>query len=74
MEKNIFGKEYRLGILGGGQLGRMFIQEAINYNIDVHIMENDGNGRKSKEMNGDRSSKSPHKHQLQQMNVTNLIC
>ena len=43
MEKNIFGKEYRLGILGGGQLGRMFIQEAINYNIDVHIMENDGN-------------------------------
>ena len=43
MEKNIFGKEYRLGILGGGQLGRMFIQEAINYNIDVHIMENDEN-------------------------------
>ena len=43
MEKNVFGKEFRLGILGGGQLGRMFIQEAINYNIDVHIMENDDN-------------------------------
>lgn len=41
MEKNRFSKSYRLGILGGGQLGRMFIQEAINYNIDVHIMEND---------------------------------
>ena len=43
MEKNLFGKEHRLGILGGGQLGRMFIQEAINFNIDVHIMENDVN-------------------------------
>lgn len=41
MEKNLIGSEYRLGILGGGQLGRMFIQEAINYNIHVHIMEND---------------------------------
>lgn len=43
MEKNLIGSEYRLGILGGGQLGRMFIQEAINYNIHVHIMENDEN-------------------------------
>ena len=31
----------KLGILGGGQLGRMFIQEAINFDVDVHIMEND---------------------------------
>lgn len=43
MKKNIFGKDLRLGILGGGQLGRMFIQEAVNFNIDVHIMENDIN-------------------------------
>ncbi len=43
MERNLIGSEYRLGILGGGQLGRMFIQEAINYNIHVHIMENDEN-------------------------------
>ncbi len=43
MEKNLFGKELKLGILGGGQLGRMFIQEAINYNIDVRIMENSKN-------------------------------
>ncbi len=43
MKKNLFGKDLRLGILGGGQLGRMFIQEAVNYNIDVHILENDFN-------------------------------
>ena len=41
MEKSRFGKAHRLGILGGGQLGRMFIQEAINYAIDVHIMDID---------------------------------
>ncbi|MBD3749725.1 MAG: 5-(carboxyamino)imidazole ribonucleotide synthase [Sphingobacteriales bacterium] len=31
----------RLGILGGGQLGRMFIQTAINYNISVYILDPD---------------------------------
>lgn len=30
-----------LGILGGGQLGRMVIQSAINYNIDIHILDPD---------------------------------
>jgi 5-(carboxyamino)imidazole ribonucleotide synthase len=30
-----------LGILGGGQLGRMIIQSAINYNIDIHILDPD---------------------------------
>ena len=39
MEKSIIGSSHRLGILGGGQLGRMFIQEAINYDIHVHIMD-----------------------------------
>jgi 5-(carboxyamino)imidazole ribonucleotide synthase len=32
-----------LGILGGGQLGRMLIQSAINYNIDIHILDPDVN-------------------------------
>ncbi|HLU90437.1 MAG TPA: 5-(carboxyamino)imidazole ribonucleotide synthase [Cyclobacteriaceae bacterium] len=32
-----------LGILGGGQLGRMLIQSAINYNIEVHILDPDAN-------------------------------
>lgn len=39
MEKNRFSNAYRLGVLGGGQLGRMFILEAINYNLGVHIMD-----------------------------------
>lgn len=32
-----------LGILGGGQLGRMLIQEALNWNIEVHILDPDSN-------------------------------
>lgn len=32
-----------LGILGGGQLGRMLIQSAISYNIDIHVLDPDGN-------------------------------
>ncbi|WP_026966807.1 5-(carboxyamino)imidazole ribonucleotide synthase [Algoriphagus terrigena] len=32
-----------LGILGGGQLGRMLIQSAINYNQDIHILDPDSN-------------------------------
>lgn len=30
-----------MGILGGGQLGRMLIQETINLDIDVHILDPD---------------------------------
>lgn len=32
-----------LGIIGGGQLGRMVIQCAINYNVDIHILDPDAN-------------------------------
>jgi 5-(carboxyamino)imidazole ribonucleotide synthase len=31
----------RVGILGGGQLGRMLLQEAANYPVEVHVMEKD---------------------------------
>lgn len=31
----------RIGILGGGQLGRMLLQAAANYPVTVHILEND---------------------------------
>ena len=31
----------RVGILGGGQLGRMLLQEAANYPVQVHVMERD---------------------------------
>ena len=40
MTKDFYG-ELQLGILGGGQLGRMLIQEAINYNVNVHILDPD---------------------------------
>lgn len=36
-------QQQTLGILGGGQLGRMVIQSAISYNIDVHILDPDAN-------------------------------
>jgi 5-(carboxyamino)imidazole ribonucleotide synthase len=35
--------ETRLGILGGGQLGRMLIQEAINFNISISVLDPDSN-------------------------------
>ena len=31
----------KLGILGGGQLGRMLLQEAANYPVETWVMEND---------------------------------
>lgn len=33
----------RVGILGGGQLGRMLLQAAANYPVETFIMENDAN-------------------------------
>ncbi|TRX58795.1 5-(carboxyamino)imidazole ribonucleotide synthase [Fulvivirga sp. M361] len=33
----------KLGILGGGQLGRMLIQSAMDFNIDVHVLDPDEN-------------------------------
>jgi 5-(carboxyamino)imidazole ribonucleotide synthase len=31
----------KMGILGGGQLGRMLLQQAANYPVETYIMEND---------------------------------
>jgi len=31
----------KVGILGGGQLGRMLLQAAANYPVETHLMEND---------------------------------
>lgn len=33
----------KIGVLGGGQLGRMMIQSAINYNLDISILDPDPN-------------------------------
>lgn len=37
MEKSIHAIKF--GVLGGGQLGRMLIQSAIDFNIDVHVLD-----------------------------------
>jgi 5-(carboxyamino)imidazole ribonucleotide synthase len=31
----------KIGILGGGQLGRMLLQAAANYQVETHVLEND---------------------------------
>ncbi len=36
-------KNLTLGVVGGGQLGRMLIQAAIDLNIDVHVLDPDAN-------------------------------
>ncbi|MFA5245333.1 MAG: 5-(carboxyamino)imidazole ribonucleotide synthase [Pedobacter sp.] len=38
--KSFYG-DLKLGILGGGQLGRMLIQESINYNITTYVLDPD---------------------------------
>ncbi|MEY3238073.1 MAG: hypothetical protein RI883_2174 [Bacteroidota bacterium] len=43
MQKFWYGNTARLGMVGGGQLGRMFIQEAINFNVHVHVLDPDIN-------------------------------
>ena len=38
-----FNTDLRIGVLGGGQLGRMLLQSAININIDLMMMDADSN-------------------------------
>ncbi len=40
---NFYNKDFKLGVLGGGQLGKMFIQEALNYNVQVCVLDPDKN-------------------------------
>lgn len=35
------GIQSKVGMIGGGQLGRMFIQEAIDLNVEVHVLDPD---------------------------------
>ncbi|MCH2235235.1 MAG: 5-(carboxyamino)imidazole ribonucleotide synthase [Crocinitomicaceae bacterium] len=37
--KNAYDKDFRIGILGGGQLGRMILQESPNLNLSVYTMD-----------------------------------
>ena len=43
MMKSAFDHDFKLGVLGGGQLGRMLVQAAINYNLEVSILDPDVN-------------------------------
>ena len=40
MENLFYGNHKRIGVLGGGQLGRMLIQSAISYDARIEVMEN----------------------------------
>lgn len=37
--EDFFSKDFKLGILGGGQLGRMMIREAVKFNISTHVLD-----------------------------------
>lgn len=39
MNDAIFNRNWKLGILGGGQLGQMLIQSGISFNIDFHVLD-----------------------------------
>lgn len=41
MENKWYGEGKKLGVLGGGQLGRMMIQSAISYDIQIHCLDPD---------------------------------
>lgn len=43
MKNNFYHPDFKIGVLGGGQLGRMFIQEAINWNVGIHCLDSDRN-------------------------------
>lgn len=34
---------HKIGILGGGQLGRMFYQEAVNFDVECYFLDADPN-------------------------------
>ncbi|MGF1637425.1 MAG: 5-(carboxyamino)imidazole ribonucleotide synthase [Cyclobacteriaceae bacterium] len=48
MSSSAFYQNFSLGVLGGGQLGRMLIQSAIDFNIDVHCIDPDASAPCSK--------------------------
>lgn len=39
MRKQWYGNAFKLGVLGGGQLGRMLIQSAMNYDVHIYAMD-----------------------------------
>jgi len=43
MSSKWYGEDMRIGLMGGGQLGRMLLQEAIDLNIHLHCLDPDKN-------------------------------
>lgn len=43
MKNKWYGDEFKVGVVGGGQLGRMMIQEAVNLDIQIHCLDPDPN-------------------------------
>ena len=43
MSSKWYSEDMRIGLLGGGQLGRMLLQEAIDLNIHLHCLDPDNN-------------------------------
>ena len=41
MKRNFSGNDFTLGILGGGQLGRMLLQRTLDFNISTAVMDGD---------------------------------
>ncbi len=39
MKNKWYGEQFKLGVLGGGQLGRMLIQSAISYDVFIYCMD-----------------------------------
>src|SRR5690554_2945848 len=39
MTKKPYSKDFKLGVLGGGQLGRMLLQEAVNLDIKLAVLD-----------------------------------
>jgi 5-(carboxyamino)imidazole ribonucleotide synthase len=37
--KMVYDKDFKIGVLGGGQLGRMLIQQAINWDVAIHCID-----------------------------------
>ena len=38
---NTFNPNIVIGVLGGGQLGRMLLQKAADYNLSIHVLDPD---------------------------------
>lgn len=38
-----YSSKFKIGVLGGGQLGRMLIQEATNFDVRIYILDSDEN-------------------------------